>query len=259
MASVFGSFGSRRRGDDAPGPGDRRPRLDGYPVDRIPEVLAQARRGRRRRVTMIGEEVLARPCRQVTAFGAPGLKALLDDMYATMACCNGVGLAANQIGVDLRVFVYDCEDAYGVRHVGHVVNPVLETGPARSTGREVDEEGCLSVPGPVAQVQRARVAAVRGVDMFGKPVVIEGTGTLARCLQHECDHLDGTLYVDRLSARDRKRVLGSLAELREATWAAWDARAQQLGKQTAATMSPEPPEVGDARPADVPDGVEARG
>ena len=248
MASVFGSFGSSRRGGaPAPDPGDRRPRIDGYPVDRIPEVIAEARRGSRRRITTIGEDVLARPCREVTAFGTTGLKALVDDLYATMACCHGVGLAANQIGVDLRVFVYDCEDAYGVRHVGHVVNPVLETAleAHRSGAREVSEEGCLSVPGPVAQVPRARAAAVRGVDVYGKPVRVEGTGTLARCLQHECDHLDGRLYVDRLGNRDRKRVLKSLEELREGAWRAWDERAVALGKQTSAKLSPEPPTVDD--------------
>ena len=83
MASVFGSFGSSRRGGaPAPDPGDRRPRIDGYPVDRIPEVIAEARRGSRRRITTIGEDVLARPCREVTAFGTTGLKALVDDLYA---------------------------------------------------------------------------------------------------------------------------------------------------------------------------------
>ena len=250
MASVFGSFGSSRRGalPGVPDSGDRRPRIDGYPVDRIPEVIAGARRGRRRRVTTIGEEVLARPCREVTRFGTPGLKALVDDLHATMAVCHGVGLAANQIGVDLRVFVYDCEDSYGIRHVGHVVNPVLETaleGSGRSTGRDTAEEGCLSVPGPVANVQRARVAAVRGVDLFGKQVRIEATGVLARCLQHECDHLDGTLYLDRLGGRDRSKVLKALPELQERTWAAWDARALELGKQTSAQLSPEPPDVDD--------------
>ncbi|QQS01724.1 MAG: peptide deformylase [Austwickia sp.] len=245
MASVFGSFGSSRRGPAAPDPGDRRPRIDGYPVDRIPAVIAEARRGRRRRVTTIGEDVLARPCREVTAFGTPGLRALIDDMHATMACCHGVGLAANQIGVNLRVFVYDCEDAYGVRHVGHVLNPRLESAMEQSGGRESSEEGCLSVPGPVAEVQRARVAVVRGVDMFGKPVTVEGTGTLARCLQHECDHLEGRLYVDRLGARDRKKVLKSMEELRASTWAAWDARAAELGKESSAQLSPEPPTVDD--------------
>lgn len=245
MASVFGSFGSSRRGPAAPDPGDRRPRIDGYPVDRIPTVIAEARRGRRRRVTTIGEDVLARPCREVTAFGTRGLQALIDDMHATMACCNGVGLAANQIGVDLRVFVYDCEDAYGVRHIGHMVNPRLEPATERPGGRDFDEEGCLSVPGPVAEVPRARTAVVRGVDMFGKPMTIEGSGTLARCLQHECDHLDGRLYVDRLGNRDRKKVLKSLDELREPTWAAWDARAAELGKESSAELSPEPPTVDD--------------
>ena len=192
----------------------------------------------------------------MTTFGTPGLRALVDDMHATMACCNGVGLAANQVGVSLRVFVYDCEDAYGVRHVGHVVNPVLKTAMDRTGGQEADEEGCLSVPGPVTPVARARLAVVRGVDMFGKPVTIEGSGTLARCLQHECDHLDGRLYVDRLGSRDRKKVLKSVEELAQGTWRAWDERAVTLGKPRAAEMSPEPPNVDDVPAPRVAAGTE---
>lgn len=244
MASVFGSFGASRHGDLAPAPGDRRPRIDGIPVDRLPEVIAEARRGTRRRVTNVGEKVLAQPCDEIRHFGTPDLKRLLDDMFATMACCNGVGLAANQIGVALRMFVYDCDDAYGVRHVGHVVNPVLEVKPGRGA-RSGDEEGCLSVPGPVAMVSRNTTAIVRGVDIFGKPVVVEGTGMLARCLQHECDHLDGRLYIDHLTGRERRKVLKSMEELRKSTWERWDERAVKLGKPLMADMSPEPPVVSD--------------
>ncbi|GAB79389.1 peptide deformylase [Austwickia chelonae] len=246
MTSVFGAFGSVQRGRQGPAaPADRRPRIDGIPVDRLPEVLAETRRGQRLRVTTVGEDVLARPCREVTEFGGSTLRSLIDDMYATMACCHGVGLAANQVGVDLRLFVYDCDDAYGVRHVGHVINPVVEVRDRRPADREADEEGCLSVPGPSAAVNRPATAVVHGVDMYGKPVVVNGTGMLARCLQHECDHLDGKLYIDHLNGRERRRVLKAMESEKQDTWDRWEERALALGKSPAAELSPEPPDVED--------------
>src|SRR4051812_212512 len=127
-------------------------------------------------------------------------------MFASMYAADGVGLAANQIGVDLRVFVFDCPDADDQNVVGHVVNPALvpEVGP-----RELDEdsEGCLSVLGQHAELARSATATVTGVDRDGQPVTYQGTGMLARCFQHETDHLDGILYVDRLPRRARKKVL----------------------------------------------------
>ncbi|WP_219106718.1 peptide deformylase [Austwickia sp. TVS 96-490-7B] len=245
MASTHGSFGSlgsfgRSMPSTTVAPPDRRPRIDGIPVDRLPDVIAEMRRGQRRRITVVGEDVLANPCLDVTEFGTPELRALIDDMYATMACAHGVGLAANQIGVNRRIFVFDCEDAYGVRHVGHVVNPVVVSSDTR-TGKDSDDEGCLSVPGPVAAVTRTKTAVVHGVDMYGKPVVVEGTGTLARCLQHECDHLDGKLYIDRISGRERKRVLRDMEEQKETAWAHWDERATHLGKTD---VTPIPPPYG---------------
>ncbi len=127
-------------------------------------------------------------------------------MFASMYAAQGVGLAANQIGVDARIFVYDCPDGDGVNVVGHVINPVLETGFALA-GTSEDTEGCLSVPGPRAAVSRSVIATVRGVDLHGNPITISGTGYFARCLQHETDHLDGTLYVDRLPATQRDALL----------------------------------------------------
>lgn len=210
-------------------PADRRPRLDGVPVDSLPPIVPEARRGARRRVTVIGEPVLRRPCRRVTAFDDE-LASLIDDLFASMAVASGVGLAANQIGVDLRVFVYDCTDTWDVRHVGHVVNPVLEV-PARAAGTwQAREEGCLSVPGPAAEVERSLTAAVTGQDRFGRPLRIEGHGLFARCLQHECDHLDGLLYVDHLAPRRRRTVLHEMEQRRGEVWAAWDERAGHLGK-----------------------------
>ena len=138
------------------------------------------------------------------------LQRLVADMFASMAAAEGVGLAANQIGVDARVFVVDCPDATDTNVVAHVVNPVLHLPDGRDL--EVDSEGCLSVPGVRADVGRPTTAYVTGVDMFGKPVRVDGTGLLARCLQHESDHLDGLLYVDRLPAKQRKRLLSESTE-----------------------------------------------
>jgi peptide deformylase len=138
------------------------------------------------------------------------LQRLVADMFASMAAAEGVGLAANQIGVDARVFVVDCPDANDTNVVAHVINPILHLPDSRDL--EVDSEGCLSVPGVRADVGRPAIASVTGVDMFGKPVRIDGTGLLARCLQHETDHLDGLLYVDRLPAKKRKRLLSDSAE-----------------------------------------------
>ncbi len=160
-------------------------------------------RGRVRPVTLLGESVLQTPCAQVTDFG-PELARLVEDMFATMYAARGVGLAANQIGEPLRVFVYDCPDDEEVRHLGHVVNPrlvaadgVVLRGP----------EGCLSLPGLEAGTERYDRAVVEGFTVDGEPVTVEGTGWFARCLQHECDHLDGGLYVDRLSGRRQRRVM----------------------------------------------------
>lgn len=187
----------------------------GRPADAFPALAPEAERGSVRRVTEVGEEVLGRPCREVTEFGTAELSTLIDDMFLTMYVAEGAGLAANQVGVDLRLFVYDCPDDRGVRHVGHVVNPVLEL-PGPGDRRLVDDiEGCLSVPGATMEVPRVDRAVVRGFDGDGAPLVIEGTGYFARCLQHEADHLVGHTYLDRLSGRDRRDALRQMAERRE--------------------------------------------
>ncbi|GAA4136252.1 peptide deformylase [Actinomadura keratinilytica] len=162
--------------------------------------------GQARPITLVGEPVLHRPCRTVTQFDEE-LARLVDDMFASMYEADGVGLAANQIGVDLRVFVYDCPDEDDRRQKGVVVNPtlVLPDGPDRRL--DDGEEGCLSVPGAHAPVARPDRATCHGFDVTGAPVTVEGTGLLARCLQHETDHLNGKLYIDRLPARVRKQIL----------------------------------------------------
>lgn len=231
-----GSGGFFRRGagpGHAPAPtaapADRRPRLDGVPVDSLPPILPEARRGARRRVTVVGEPVLRRTARPVTEFDA-ALATLIDDLFTSMEIASGVGLAANQVGIDLRVFVYDCTDTWDVRHVGHVVNPVLELPPRETGSWQSREEGCLSVPGPSAEVERSLTAAVTGQDRFGRPIRVEGHGFFARCLQHECDHLAGRLYVDHLTPKVRRGVLRGMDDARVAVWAAWDDRARHLGK-----------------------------
>ncbi|MGP5725909.1 peptide deformylase [Arthrobacter rhombi] len=149
-------------------------------------------------IRIVGDPVLRTPADEVAEFG-PELARLVQDMTETMDAVSGVGLAAPQIGVGLRVFTYRVDD-----QVGHVVNPVLEIG-----GVEEAEatEGCLSVPGLGYRLPRPSWARVSGSDMTGAPLVVEGEGVLARCLQHETDHLNGRLYVDRLRGADKKDAL----------------------------------------------------
>ncbi len=156
-----------------------------------------------RAMTLHGAPVLHSPCEAVTDFG-PSWPGLVEDMFATMYAANGVGLAANQVGVGLRVFVYDCPDDEDVRHLGHVVNPrlVAADGPLVR-----GPEGCLSLPGLEAGTARHDHAVVEGVTVRGEPVRVEGTGFFARCLQHECDHVDGLVYPDRLTGWRRTRLL----------------------------------------------------
>ena len=144
------------------------------------------------------------------------IAALIANLYDTMDAANGVGLAAHQIGVAKRVFVFDCADERGrvTRRRGVVVNPVLETSevPETMPDPDDDDEGCLSVPGESFPTGRADWARVTGLDADGSPITLEGTGLFARMLQHETGHLDGFLYLDRLvgrHARAAKRAVKS--------------------------------------------------
>ncbi|WP_410564174.1 peptide deformylase [Amycolatopsis sp. cmx-4-61] len=162
-------------------------------------------------IVIAGEPVLHQPTREITEYDEK-LRTLVDDMFETMYAAEGVGLAANQIGLDLRVFVYDCPDDEGVRHKGVVVNPKLETSEIPETMPDPDDdwEGCLSAPGESYPTGRAKWAKVTGFDVDGTPIEVEGTGYFARCLQHETDHLDGYIYLDRLvgrHARAAKKML----------------------------------------------------
>lgn len=172
---------------------------------------AHRERGTSRPITVVGNPVLHKECKDVTEFGDE-LAALIDDMFASQRMAEGVGLAANQIGVDLKVFVYDCPDDEGVRHVGAICNPVLEELPPEARVLDDSGEGCLSVPTAYAKLARPDYAVVRGQDAQGNPVRVRGTGYFARCLQHETDHLYGYLYIDRLSKRERKDALRQMAE-----------------------------------------------
>ena len=176
-----------------------------------------------RPITRWGSDVMHRPQQRVTAYD-DDLRALVADMVATMYAADGVGLAACQVGVDLAVFVFDCPDDEHVRHQGVVCNPVLFLPVGKDRRLDDDEEGCLSLPGAFVECARPTYARVEGQGLDGEPVSYAGTGLLARCLQHETDHLDGYLYVDRLTGPVK-------AEAREAIkdrgWAAdgvlkWD-------------------------------------
>ncbi|MFE7514676.1 peptide deformylase [Streptomyces sp. NPDC057540] len=173
--------------------------------------VAHRERGTSRPITVVGNPVLHRECKDVTEFGDE-LAQLIDDMFASQKTAEGVGLAANQIGVDQKVFVYDCMDDEGVRHVGHVVNPVLQELPAEQRHLDESNEGCLSVPTAYAELARPDHAVVHGQDSQGNPIKVRGTGYFARCLQHETDHLYGFLYIDKLSKRDRKDALRQMEE-----------------------------------------------
>jgi peptide deformylase len=154
---------------------------------------------------LFGDPVLKTPAEPVRDFDAE-LRKLVKDLTDTMLDAPGVGLAAPQIGVGLRVFTYFVDD-----QLGHLINPSLEL----SEEEETDDEGCLSFPGLVYPTKRAYGVVAAGFDMHGEPVTLEGTGQLARCVQHETDHLDGVLFIDRLDDAQRKLAM---KEIRAAEW-----------------------------------------
>ncbi|MUK00737.1 peptide deformylase [Vibrio cholerae] len=174
-------------------------------------------------IRMIGDPILRTPAAEVTDFG-PDLARLVEDMTETMIDVQGAGLAAPQVGVGLQVFTYRVEGAEG-----HVVNPVLEIG--GDLQAESDVEGCLSVPGLGSYVGRTEWARVSGRDLSGTEIVVEGTGLLARALQHETDHLRGVLYIDRLEGEDRKNALKAIrsADYNRVTTRTAAERARTLG------------------------------
>lgn len=160
-----------------------------------------------RPILITGEPVLHRPARRVEAFDAE-LDVLIADMFETMDLAHGVGLAAPQIGVGLRLFTYELANDDGVPPRGVVVNPMLTVGRISTERPDPDSEseGCLSVPGESFPLKRADQVSVVGVDAQGQPLAFEAAGWFARCMQHEFDHLNGLLYVDRLDDRQSKRA-----------------------------------------------------
>ena len=158
-----------------------------------------------RPMTRWGTPVMHRPQADVTAYD-DGLRTLVADMVATMYAADGVGLAACQVGVDLRVFVFDCPDDSGDHTVGVVCNPVVTLPEGKDRNLEEAEEGCLSFPGAFIDCARPDFARVDGFGVDGSPVMFEGDGLLARCLQHETDHTLGTVFADRLPTKAQKKL-----------------------------------------------------
>ncbi len=152
-----------------------------------------------------GDPVLVTPASEVIDFDKE-LRVLVKDLTETMLDAPGAGLAAPQIGVPLRVFVWDVDEA-----LGHLINPTLDLSEELQDG----DEGCLSFPDLVYPTPRAFRAVAKGFNMHGEPITVEGTELLARALQHETDHLNGILFIDRLSEEDRKLAM---KENRESDW-----------------------------------------
>jgi peptide deformylase len=152
-----------------------------------------------------GDPVLITPASEVVTFDKE-LRKLVKDLTETMLDAPGAGLAAPQIGVPLRVFVWDVDEA-----IGHLINPTLDLSEEMQDG----DEGCLSFPELVYPTPRAFRAVAKGFTMHGEPITVEGTELLARALQHETDHLNGVLFIDRLSEENRKLAM---KEIRESEW-----------------------------------------
>ena len=161
--------------------------------------------GQVRRITRWSEPVLHEPTIPVEVFDEE-LDSFIADMFATMEAAEGVGLASTQVGDNRSLFVYRCLDDDDQLHVGVMINPVVELPEGKDRQLESEDEGCLSLPGAFCPLARPDYAICRGLDHEGNPVEVIGTGLLARCLQHETDHLSGIVFGDRLSSRSRKHL-----------------------------------------------------
>ena len=173
-------------------------------------------------IRLFGDPVLVTPATAVKDFDKE-LHNLVRDLTETMKAAPGAGLAAPQIGVPLRVFVWDIDNK-----IGHLVNPTLDLGDEIQEG----QEGCLSFPELSFETPRAVRAVAKGFNMHGDPITIEGTELLARCLQHETDHLNGVLFIDRMSSEQRKKAM---KEIRESQWFGM---ATKLGNKPVVKISP---------------------
>ncbi|MEV4415880.1 peptide deformylase [Catellatospora sp. NPDC049609] len=157
-------------------------------------------------IRLFGDPVLRTPADEVVTFDKE-LRMLVRDLTETMRDAGGVGLAAPQIGVGLRVFSFDVDEV-----IGHLINPVLHF----PDEEEMDgDEGCLSVPGLYYDTKRRKNVIAKGFNEFGDALQIVGTGLMSRCIQHETDHLDGVIFIDRLDTQARKTAL---RDIRRAEW-----------------------------------------
>jgi peptide deformylase len=155
-------------------------------------------------IRTLGDPVLRAPSKPVDTFDR-SLGKLFDDMVETMYAAQGVGLAAPQVGMSLRLFVFDD----GETGPTFVANPELSD----ALGEIITDEGCLSIPGPYSPTARAERIRCKGLDLQGRPWELEGEGLLARIFQHETDHLDGMLFIDRLDDDGRRAVLAELRQI----------------------------------------------
>lgn len=147
----------------------------------------------------LGEEVLGEKCQPITKFDS-GLRVLVDAMFETMAEADGVGLAAPQVGVSIRLFVINIQ---GVEKRAYINPQIIET----SIETDISEEGCLSIPGVWHDVQRPARVTVQAQDIEGKVFTVKAEGLLARAIQHESDHLNGVLFIDRLSDEEKEKMV----------------------------------------------------
>ena len=166
-------------------------------------------------IRLFGDPVLTTPALAVVDFDKE-LRQLVADLTETMIDAPGAGLAAPQIGVSLRVFTYWVDDV-----IGHLINPILDLSDEIQDG----PEGCLSLPDITIDTKRAQRVVAKGMNMWGEPVLIEGTDLLARAIQHETDHLDGLIFIDRLDTEGRKTAMKLI---RESEWFGENAPTIQL-------------------------------
>ncbi|MGA0798165.1 MAG: peptide deformylase [Candidatus Nanopelagicales bacterium] len=159
-----------------------------------------------KQIRLFGDPILTTKAQEVTTFDKE-LRNLVKDLEDTMQDAPGVGLAAPQLGVSLRVFTYQVESD----EPNHLINPILDLSEEMQDG----EEGCLSVPGLAFDTKRAMRVVAKGMNMHGEPVEVVGSELLARCIQHETDHLDGIVFIDRLDPETRKLAMKAI---RESEW-----------------------------------------
>jgi peptide deformylase len=157
-----------------------------------------------REIRLFGDPVLKTRCEPITLFDEK-IAALVEDLLETTSVPGRAGVAAPQIGVNLRAFSFHVD-----KQLGYVLNPTLVE---LSGEQRLVEEGCLSLPGLWHKTPRFEHARVAGFDKQGEPIEVSGTGLLAQALQHECDHLDGVLYIDRLDQIERKEAMRQLREM----------------------------------------------